>query len=48
MKEITYEINKKLSKQLIAKTSNSESWYIGQLKKSYKELKRFWFQEEYK
>jgi len=48
MNKIIYKINNKLSKQLIAKTSNSESWYNGQLRKSYKELKRFWYESEYK
>jgi len=48
MNKIIYKINNKLSKQLIAKTSNSESWYKGQLKKSFKELKRFWYEKDLK
>jgi hypothetical protein len=48
MTKIIYKINHKLSQQLITKTFNSESWYKGQLRKSAKELKRFWYEENYK
>lgn len=48
MQKIINSINHQLSQNIINKTTTVEDWFKKELKQSYKEVKGFWYEKEYK